>query len=193
MRSFLLLASASVLAASVVSSPKDTPGKELKAYRSWFAVTPQPVDMAPSIALSCAGPGRFDQAPNPHIRHVFKVFVNSVGKEAMLSNGKKPFPIGSMIVKEKFALPREKDSWIRRSPTIKDKPVLLTAMIKREKGFDAPNGDWQYVTLPGDASKMNTVGLKHCSTCHLNQKSTDFVFGDYGSIHHGWKLSPAKG
>lgn len=186
-RGFLILASVAVLATAAVQTPNGTSLDKLKAYRSWFAVTPQPVDMAPSIAMSCIGPGPLDQAPNPHIPYVFKVFVNPEGKAAMLSDGKKPFPVGSMIVKEKFSLPIEKDRLVRRRPAKTDVPVLLTAMIKREKGFDAANGDWQYVTLPGDASKTNTEGLQHCSTCHLNQKSTDYVFGDYTSIQHGRK------
>ncbi len=184
MRGLLILATVPLLAAVGLPKQTQTPLSSIRGYRNWTLVTPQPVDMAPAIATSCMGPSLFDSDPNPHAPKLFKVYVNPIGKAAMTSEGKEIFPVGSMIVKEKFTgLPLNFRS---RPPLPKDaKPVLLTAMVKREKGFDAPNGDWEYIVLTGDGARKTTDGLSHCTSCHAGQKKNDFVFGDYGSIQHG--------
>lgn len=150
-------------------------------------VTPRPVDMKPQIMLSCVGPGPADQHPNPHVSAVFRVFVNPKGQKAMQNLGKSTFPVGSVLVKEKFSRGPEVFAPVKLLPDAK--PELLTVMIKRPKGFDPANGDWQFaVVKSGHAPE--TEGLKHCQGCHQRQKKTDYVFGDYGSIRHGGDWSP---
>lgn len=174
---FGLVASALALIAA-----NDTSIDKFKSYRSWHLVTPQPVDMTPTISLSCVGPSTWDMAPNPHSRRVFRVFVNKTGKEGLLSDGKKPFPVGSMIVKEKYLRPSGGKDWEPVKLAEDAKPELLTAMVKREKGFDPKNGDWEYIVIAGDLSKKTSEGIEHCAKCHLSRKNQGFVFGSYGKL-----------
>ena len=73
-----------------------------------------------------------------------------------------------MIVKEKLG---SADS---------QSPELLTAMIKREKGYNPESGDWEYLVLNGTASSLTKRGkLINCSGCHLAYKTTDYVTRTY--------------
>ena len=56
------------------------------------------------------------------------------------------FPQGSMIVKEKLSS--------REDQT----PELLTAMVKREEGYNPGSGDWEYLVLDGSVSKIEKRG-----------------------------------
>lgn len=138
--------------------------------------------MTPAIAMSCIGPSTWDLPPNPHTPRMFKVYVTPNAKEALLSPGKKPFPVGSMIVKEKFVRPEGEETWSRVKLPKDAKPELLTAMVKRSKGFDPKNGDWEFLVLSGDARKSTNEGLKHCGSCHQNRKAQGYVFGGYGHL-----------
>lgn len=92
------------------------------------------------------------------------VWVNSVGESALTAT-KPQFPEGSIIVREKFL---KKDD---------ANPELLAVMIKRQKGFKSASGDWEYLLLDGDLSKVRSRSAKGvCNDCHLQQKDHDFVF-----------------
>lgn len=165
---------------------------QIRAYRDWFCVTPQPIDMAPEIALSCVGPAEWDRSPkNPHVQTLYKVFVNSVGKPAMMSRTWPNFPVGTIIVKEKYQLgkPRALGDFSARALPSGAKPVLLTAMIKHGKGFDPKNGDWEYLALSGDFARR-ADGLRHCASCHALRKKGDYVFRGYGSLTQGGISAP---
>lgn len=153
---------------------------EFKDYTRWHLVTPQPVDMHPTIALSCIGPMKEDQPPNPHVPRVFRVFVNDKGKAA--SEGKKTtYPVGSILLKEKFVRPETELGSPAKLP--KDaKPELLTAMVKRKKGFAPEVGDWEFFVLSGDAKRQTNKDLHYCVSCHQSRKASDFVFGGYGKL-----------
>ena len=139
----------------------------LAKYRQWTLVNPTPQFMAPASAESCAIlPGR--QEPSPHLNKYVSVFVNSVGREAMMTRQRPKFPVGSMIVKEKLGSP---DS---------TSPEVLTAMIKREPGYNPESGDWEFLVLDGAASKVIERGkLTRCSGCHQPYERTDFVTRTY--------------
>ncbi|HEV7396970.1 MAG TPA: cytochrome P460 family protein [Pyrinomonadaceae bacterium] len=93
------------------------------------------------------------------------VWVNAAGESAMASP-KPQFPEGSIIVREKFL---KKDD---------ANPDLLAVMIKRQKGFKSASGDWEYLLLEGDLSKVRSRSATGvCNDCHLQQKAMDFVFG----------------
>lgn len=139
----------------------------LAKYRQWTLVNPTPQLMEPLPAISCTMiPGR--QEPSPHLNKYVSVFVNSVGREEMMTKRSPKYPTGSMIVKEKFGSP---DS---------TKPEVLTAMIKREPGYNPENGDWEYLVLDGAASKIVERGkLTRCSGCHRPYERSDFVTRTY--------------
>ena len=132
-------------------------------YRTWTLVNPSPVKMDPAVAALCAA---IIPRPsvNPHQNKFISVYVNDVGQRAMMTELTPVFPQGSMIVKEKLS---SKES---------QEPELLTAMLKREKGYNPDSGDWEYLVLNGSASKIVERGrLSSCSSCHAAYSGTDFV------------------
>ena len=149
------------------SSPAVTDGDlaNLAHYRQWTLVNPTPQLMEPASAISCVA---VTTDRNPHFNKYVSVFVNSVGREAMMTQLNPRFPVGSMIVKEKLD---KADSTT---------PELLTAMIKREPGYNPEAGDWEFLTLDGAASKIVERGkLGRCSGCHKPYQSSDFVTRTY--------------
>ena len=145
--------------------------EQLSGYRKWFRVTPKPIYLDHEIASLCviASPEQVAVSTgNPHDRKFFTVYVNAVAKNTMMKGKPSIFPVGSIIVKEK--LPSEKSK----------SPELLTVMLKRQKGYNSANGDWEYLVLNGTASKIQSRGaLQNCQSCHAFRKETDFVFGTY--------------
>lgn len=150
----------------------------LAKYRQWTLVNPTPQLMDPMPAQSCVMiPGRHE--PSPHLKKYISVFVNSVGREAMMTKQEPKFPVGSMVVKEKFGKPDSTN------------PELLTAMIKREAGYNPEGGDWEYLVLDGAASKIVERGkLTRCSGCHVPYKRSDFITRTYLPTDVQMELKP---
>ena len=93
------------------------------------------------------------------------VYVNPVGHPAFISERPTEFPEGSVIVREKIS---------GKEPLT---PELLTAMVKRAKGFNPASNDWEYMVLDGaGASVLSRGKLDSCDSCHSKQRETDFVF-----------------
>lgn len=170
-KGFLLIGAAVMFGCVVASqsSPivQDNDLVSLAKYRQWTLVNPTPQLMEPLPANSCAIlPGR--AASSPHVHKYISVFVNPVGREAMMTKQSPKFPVGSMIVKEKVGSPDSKN------------PEVLTAMIKRGPGYNPENGDWEFLVLDGAASKIVERGkLTRCSDCHRPYDASDFVTRTY--------------
>jgi hypothetical protein len=147
--------------------------KEIKGYKSWAKVNPVPEVMPERVATACAvqlPPAVMlaNDARSPHRDKYFTVFVNDVGRQAMLNQKNPKFPEGSVIVKEKLAA---KDS---------QSPELLTVMIKRKKGFNPVSGDWEYMVVNGAGEKVEGRGkLQNCQSCHLATQQNDYIFRTY--------------
>lgn len=136
----------------------------LSKYRTWTLVNPAPVKMKPAVSLLCAAV----MPANPHREKFISVYVNEIGREAMTMQLAPTFPKGSTIVKEKLASTESRS------------PELLTAMIKRQKGFNPKSGDWEYLVLDGTASTITKRGrLTDCSGCHFAYQTTDYVTRTY--------------
>ena len=170
--SFLLFLPAVAMLGCSVASQTSPAGQDkdlatLASYRKWTLVNPKPQLMEPLAALSCAIiPGR--QEGSPHLHKYINVFVNPVGREAMMSKQTPKFPVGSMIVKEKHG---SVESMM---------PEVLTVMIKREAGYNPESGDWEYLVLDGAASRIVERGkLTRCSSCHDAYERSDFVTRTY--------------
>ena len=74
---------------------------------------------------------------------------------------------GAVIVREKLR-------------TEAGSPELLTAMIKREKGFNPAANDWEFLLLSGDAKKIKKrEKTGACQRCHASVSAKDFVFDKY--------------
>jgi hypothetical protein len=126
-------------------------------------VTSEPFPIDPRIATMCA-----QQAsnPSPHQGRWIHVFVTSRGSDAM-KTGKGLYPLGTVILKEKFA------------DAAGTKPVLFTGMLKREKGYNTKAGDWQFFVLNTDATTVTTDHTQSCINCHAPLRATDFVSRRY--------------
>jgi hypothetical protein len=141
----------------------------LAAIHRWTKVNPKPLKLPSALNTLCAQASIVSRTvPNPHRNRYFTVYVNRIGKDAMAAAESPQFPVGSLIVKEK--LPDQKAR----------KAELLTAMIKREKGYDSEGGDWEYAVLDGAGKKTIERGkLTNCASCHAQQKASDYVFRTY--------------
>lgn len=93
------------------------------------------------------------------------VWVNNIGREAMTSEKPAKFPLGSVIVREKFK--RQDDT----------QPELVAVMVKRGAGFSPKSGDWEYLLINGELTRTRDRQKKgSCSACHSQQEARDFVF-----------------
>jgi hypothetical protein len=171
----LLLCLSAVVAVTLRSSSREVPptaspvtDEELiSGYRKWTRVNPQPVTMAPQSAQACAAVALADPN-NPHSSKFITVYVNDIGRRAMMEEETPHFPQGSIVVKEKLSTPT--------STT----PELLTVMIKRAPGYNPESGDWEYLVTDGTGKSIQKRGkLENCQGCHLRDKSTDYVSRSY--------------
>jgi hypothetical protein len=147
--------------------------KEIEGYKNWTKVNSTPQLMPERVANLCGlwlSPKGVvvDGEENPHRDKYFTVYVNDIGRKAMLEKKNPKFPVGSVIVKEK--LPDEKSQT----------PELLTVMIKQKKGFNPESGDWEYMVTDGAGEKVEGRGdLQNCQACHFAKEKTDYVFRTY--------------
>lgn len=143
----------------------------IKGYHQWTRVNPVPADLPSPLALLCFAPTTKQiemEAGNPHKDKFITVYVNELGTNSMMHERNPRFPKGSVIVKEK--LPTQEST----------SPELLTVMIKREKGFNAENGDWEYMALDGDGKEVRARGrLEKCQACHQMAAHVDYVHRNY--------------
>ncbi|HEX8248364.1 MAG TPA: cytochrome P460 family protein, partial [Pyrinomonadaceae bacterium] len=146
--------------------------KEIEGYRNWTKVNSTPQLMPERVAASCSlwisNGVIIDGQTNPHRDKYFTVYVNDIGRRAMLEQKNPKFPEGSVIVKEK--LPDEKSRT----------PELLTVMIKQKKGYNPENGDWEYMVADGTGTKVEGRGnLQNCQSCHVAYQKSDYIFRTY--------------
>jgi hypothetical protein len=145
--------------------------KEIAGYRDWFKVNRTPEVMQARTSILCAAPsgGMKTYGPtNPHHEKYITVYVNELGRKAMMEEAKPNFPAGSVIVKEK--LPDQSSQT----------PELLTVMIKRGQGFNDESGDWEYMVVDGSGTKVEAQGkLANCQGCHQANRGKDYVFRTY--------------
>jgi hypothetical protein len=171
--SLSLLVGIAALATSIASIRPATGNsvKEIAGYRDWFKVNRTPEVMQARTAQDCAAPTALNPAygpTNPHHNKYITVYVNEVGRTAMMEQENPSFPEGSVIVKEKLP---DKSS---------QTPELLTVMIKRAKGFNNENGDWEFMVTDGSGTKVEAQGkLEKCQACHQAKGQKDFVFRTY--------------
>jgi hypothetical protein len=145
--------------------------KDIRDYKTWTRVHATPLLLPTPLDALCRMPtptDRVETFANPHRRKYFTVYVNEIGRQAMMSELKPAFPVGSIIVKEKLIA---QDS---------ASPELLTVMVKREKGFNRESGDWEYLVVDGERTKIEGRGkLANCQSCHALKTDTDYVFRTY--------------
>jgi hypothetical protein len=140
-------------------------------------ITKSPYQMEQFVMMRCIGPSPEEKRviqkekslgiSDPHIKKYVHVYVSQNGEAAMRTwNG--VFPEGAIVLKEKF------------SDAGGTKTELFTGMIKRETGYNPECGDWEFFTLPGNASTISERGkIQNCMDCHVEYKDSDFVTKSY--------------
>ena len=149
-------------------------------YRQWTQVNEKPLQMSSWVDMMCTDSPklRMLRFNDPHAGKFFVVYVNSIGKSAMLTQATPKFPVGTVIVKEKLPAKAETAEWKGKRPY--PKPELLTVMRKREKGYFPKGGDWEYSVMDGTGQTTLKSGkLKACASCHEQYAATDFVTRNY--------------
>ncbi|HEY7544166.1 MAG TPA: cytochrome P460 family protein [Blastocatellia bacterium] len=153
--------------------PIESVTDQISSYKKWARVNPEPLQLPAALNTLCAAPSAATKDPaysssNPHRQKFFTVYVNDIGERAMLNELTPRFPAGSIVVKEKLPSRESRE------------PELLTAMIKRERGFNPQSGDWEFLVLDGSGKKIEARGkLETCQSCHAMKKNSDFVFRSY--------------
>ncbi len=136
-------------------------------YRQWTRVNAKPERVTSWIASLCRNPTVQEvkeEAGNPHNDKYATVYVNNIGKRAMLQEKTAKFPPGSIIVKEKLTYATSKI------------PELLTVMRKRELGYDPSHGNWEYLVVDGTGTQVQVWGrLQTCQGCHANYRDEDYI------------------
>jgi len=99
-------------------------------------------------------------------------WLNQEALQGFAAGDGAPFPVGAAIVKEKLVL------------TGADYELAaLGMMVKREAGFDAARGDWQFGYWSTEAGLLAGADENaYCGGCHASS-TTDFVFLD-----ESWRL-----
>lgn len=157
---------------------------EIRDYKSWAAFPNVPaVAIDPTL---CSIPpmlreyGANKQAPKgPHKDKFLSVFFNKEAQRVVEYLRYRPFPVGSIIVKEKHST---------NSPEIQG----IGVMLKHEPGYDVAVGDWEFMYL--DTNNKLTRGnleAQSCKDCHIRYGKTDYVFGNYAPKDLATRLKDA--
>ena len=136
----------------------------LKNYRAWTKVNPKPALFGGTARFLCLMPSRYFD-PSEHKGKFITVYVNEIGKSAMMTQKQPVFPVGTVIVKQKMKTEDPKTT------------EISTVMVKRGAGYNPGNGDWEYAVIDAGVTKTTGEGkIEHCQKCHMTVSNTDFVF-----------------
>ena len=138
----------------------------VKTLDKMHQVTKRRYLMDPKTAFDCRIPPK-ERNLDLHVNYYCEVYSNTKAKDVMES-GKGDYPIGSVVIKAKFAGHDAKDA------------ELFTIMRKMETGYDAKHGDWEYAVVNGKGNRVLAQGkIESCIACHKNYSSTDYVTREY--------------
>jgi len=138
--------------------------QEIDGFEDWRSVTREPIPVSEFFYTMCRTPTLVEKlaAATPHKSRHINVRVNPEGEEVFYGGNKlQPFPVGSVIVKEKFP-----DSEFKNAES-------LGAMIKNESGWD-----YIYKDENGEVFRERKM-LENCYSCHSLIKERDEVFRTY--------------
>lgn len=78
-----------------------------------------------------------------------------------------PAPVGMQVAKVQYT---SEDA---------PNPVAITAMVKKDAGYDPEHGDWYYGMLSPDGkfAKGPQGKVKGCRGCHTRARDKDYLFG----------------
>jgi hypothetical protein len=176
MKSLLLcgLGLFSLLMAAVGAPPRLAVCSEIAGYPQWHKVNPERHYVPNPTAILCRQTIKEAEAArkaDPHVETFVTVYVNKTGKPALRDRKQWNFPIGSVVVKEKWEAQTKKDSALILK--------LMTVMIKREKGYFPKGGDWEYLVTNPKMQVLQRGKLESCQKCHVQTKTTGYLFRHY--------------
>lgn len=132
-------------------------------------ITASPVPMNPRVAMLCKGPEGLDHH-DPHATFSAHVYVSATQADSF-RRGTNGFPVGTLIVKEKLL-------GVDGGPSA----GLFTGMLKRESGYHAAGGDWEWFVVAGPNGFRQVVTrgpLSSCLDCHEKHRETGFITSRY--------------
>lgn len=143
---------------------------EIAGFTNWTKITPANYQVSQELAEICrAIPTITVGTSGPHARVPVAVFANLAAATVLTNKTKSGFSKGSVIVKVKYLDGLEE-------------PSELGVMLKREPGYDAEGGDWEYAFVRlKPALLINRGRIENCRNCHRKQKAHDFIFAAYAN------------
>lgn len=137
-------------------------------FAAWPTATAEPVQVVPASWLLCRMPTAADKRRDvdEHGPHNELFIVVRATPDAMAAyRNRQAMPVGSTVVKEKH-----KDGTM----------VAYSVMRKRQAGFDAVGGDWEYGYFAADGKGSFARGRGDtCAACHARARESDFLFRSY--------------
>lgn len=138
--------------------PNATTAEEIAPYESWNKVNEQPVTGDEFGVL-----GRAHQGADGFR----EIYVNDTGEAVSNGNASLPYPVDTILVKEAYT----------NSGGEKGRLTSITVMVKREQGYDDPNGNWEYLNMSSSMRIRGQGRIDSCIQCHYSA-TNDFVFTD---------------
>jgi hypothetical protein len=141
-------------------------------------MTQQDVFVNPELARLCRGIYQEEVEAarthfGPHANTSIRVFMNPPAADA-LKNNLNPYPVGSVIVKQKASLGYQRQD----GTSVGAGTTGVGGMVKRSPGYDPTHGDWEYFYVEGK-SPLESGRLSTCVTCHSSARDRDHVFGTW--------------
>jgi len=142
--------------------------EEFAGYRGWQSLLKTPRSVPWELAIRCVSITDAERATamqryGPHSERTIRVFGNIGGD--IRTRWTNPLPVGSVIVKEKFAAGSKR-------------PEGVAFMVKR--GNDSrfrESGGWEFLYFPAGPDRRATH--EACLACHRAAAANDYVFGKY--------------
>jgi hypothetical protein len=145
-----------MLVASLSFAQEKTAVSDYSDYQSWTKINAQTITGDVTGLL-----GRAHQAA----KGFREVYVNKTGEDVAMGRKPYPFPAGTIIVKESY----------KPKGGGKGKLASVTVMVKREPGYDASNGDWEYINTSAELKVKGQGKISSCIVCHAAAEN-DFIF-----------------
>ncbi|MBZ0113393.1 MAG: hypothetical protein K8J08_13100 [Thermoanaerobaculia bacterium] len=134
-----------------------------KTYRSYTRLTSTPRPLSAWADTLCFAPTELleeDEARNgPHSLTSIHLYVNARA-EGGLDGDPRRFPVGAVLIKEKFS-----------GRVVKG----VGGMEKMAEGYDPEFGDWRYFYAE-DRIGLTEGPIASCRSCHERQRDRDFVY-----------------
>ena len=147
-----------------------------RTFKTMRQMTAEPVFINPMLASLCRGADKSEvevarKTVGPHAHTTVLIYMNEVAAKAFEAKAV-PYPVGSVIVKEKEAMSyRDGDGFVSGKNGV-------GGMVKREAGYDAAHGDWEYFYFE-DVASIESGTIASCVDCHANAAKKDYVFGGW--------------